>query len=97
MLSSPEFRGKDYIFYLFVILLYLLAIYINCHNFFAVLIFFQLIDITTMKCQIINLNILTRQDLTLYYSRTNTTLNNIGTHQILYQGSFIKVYQCSSS
>ena len=37
--------------------------------------------------------ILVRQDVSLYYFRTNTTIYIIGIVQILYQGSFIKVDQ----
>ena len=45
--------------------------------FFDALALFQLINITTQICQIKEFTILTRQDLSLYYFRTNTTANSI--------------------
>ena len=45
--------------------------------FFDALALFQLINITTQICQIKEFTILTRQDLSLYYFRTNTTVNSI--------------------
>ena len=59
--------------YLFPISLNLLVI----SYFFDALALFQLINITTQICQIKEFTILTRQDLSLYYFRTNTTANSI--------------------
>ena len=38
--------------------------------------------------------ILIRQNISLHYFRTNTTLHRIGTQRILRQGLFVKVGQC---
>ena len=59
---------------------------------FVILGLSQLISIKILKGQDIDLSFWQRKTyVSLYNFRTNTTLYGIGTKQILYQGSFIKI------
>ena len=61
---------------------------------FLILSYLLVTNVWFQNCFSYRFTILIRQDLPLYYFRTNTSLSSVGTQQILYQDLFIKVKQC---